>query len=175
MDKPFKIIITGDPGAGKTTLVESVLGKIRARAGGFYTREIREGGERKGFKIITLDGEEAVLAHVDFTDTPRVGKYGVDVSVVDRVAVPGIEHAILKNEIVVIDEIARMELLSKRFCDVVAQALDSPHAVVATAHTFPHPFTDAIKARPDVTLVHITVGNRNQQRSFLEMKLGTNE
>ena len=32
---------------------------------GFYTAEIRENGQRTGFKIITLDGREGNLARVN--------------------------------------------------------------------------------------------------------------
>lgn len=104
-----------------------------------------------------------MLAHVDLADRPMVGKYGVDVAVVDRVVVSAIERAILEKEIVVIDEIARMELLSKCFEDVVTKAFDSHRTVLATAHAFSHPFTDALKARPDVTLLHLTIENRNKE------------
>ena len=64
-----KILLTGRPGCGKTTLVKRVVAKLVFPAGGFYTEEIRQRGERVGFKIVTLDGEEVVLAHVDF-ETP---------------------------------------------------------------------------------------------------------
>src|SRR4029450_7418780 len=59
-----KVLLTGRPGCGKTTLVKRIVNEVVLPAGGFYTVEIREGRERVGFKIITLDDQEAVLAHV---------------------------------------------------------------------------------------------------------------
>ena len=47
---------------------------------GFYTREIRERGIRKGFTLNSLDGTERLLAHVDLPGGTRVGRYGVDVA-----------------------------------------------------------------------------------------------
>ncbi len=54
-----KVLLTGRPGCGKTTLIKRVVNELAVPAGGFYTEEIRERGERVGFKIITLDGQES--------------------------------------------------------------------------------------------------------------------
>ncbi|NIT02688.1 MAG: NTPase, partial [Candidatus Latescibacteria bacterium] len=72
--------ITGPPRSGKTTLVMRLLEKLpEVKAAGFYTEEIRERGERKGFKLISLSGASGVLSHVDIKSSRRVGKYKVDV------------------------------------------------------------------------------------------------
>jgi nucleoside-triphosphatase len=75
-----KILLTGRPGCGKTTLIKRVVNNLPRGAGGFYTEEIRDRGTRAGFKIVTLNGEEAVFAHVDFKTPHHVGKYGLDLS-----------------------------------------------------------------------------------------------
>ena len=82
------ILLTGRPGCGKTTLIRRVLANYRGDAGGFYTQEIREGGVRKGFEIITLDGDRGILAHVDFPGKQRVGKYRLDPDTFERLAIP---------------------------------------------------------------------------------------
>ncbi len=79
-----KVLLTGRPGCGKTTLIKRVVSELARPAGGFYTEEIRAHGERLGFKIITLDGQEALLAHVDFKTPERVGKYGLDLSALEN-------------------------------------------------------------------------------------------
>src|SRR5207244_10235406 len=82
-----KVLLTGRPGCGKTTLIKRVVNNLPRRVGGFYTEEIREGGSRAGFKIMTLDGEEVVFAHVDFKTRERVGKYGLDLSALEKTGV----------------------------------------------------------------------------------------
>jgi hypothetical protein len=36
----------------------------------------QSGDERRGFRLVTFDGEKRAIAHVDFAGTPRVRKYG---------------------------------------------------------------------------------------------------
>ncbi|MFZ1060598.1 MAG: nucleoside-triphosphatase, partial [Candidatus Rokuibacteriota bacterium] len=45
------LLITGNPGSGKTTVIRRVAAALSGRRlGGFYTEEIRVGGERRGFR-----------------------------------------------------------------------------------------------------------------------------
>ena len=156
------VLVTGRPGAGKTSVVETVARKFPQVAGGFTTSEIRERGVRKGFRVTTLDGKAAVLAHASFAGPVRVGKYGVDVPAFEQLALPALEDAVLRRRIVVIDEIGKMELASKLFCDVVQKALDSPAIVLATIMEKRHSFADQIKRRADIVVFELTVENRNQ-------------
>ena len=57
------ILLTGKPGVGKTTLIQKLVKALKRPARGFFTVEMREGGRRVGFKLVTLDGREGVLAH----------------------------------------------------------------------------------------------------------------
>jgi nucleoside-triphosphatase len=163
-----KILLTGRPGCGKTTLIKRVVDELVQPAGGFYTQEIRKRGERVGFKIVTLAGEEAVLAHVDFKTTQRVGKYGLDISALET-AIEAIRAAMHARQLVVIDEIGPMELRSQAFRDVVNQAFDSSEAsaILATITARSFPFTDAIKKRPDIAL--IKVGSDNRERLVFDL------
>jgi nucleoside-triphosphatase len=63
--------------------------------------------------------------------------------------------------VVVIDEIAPMELFSDAFREAVLEALDAPCRVLATIQRREHPFLDAIRRRPDVTLVEVSPENRD--------------
>ena len=82
-----KVLLTGRPGCGKTTLIKRVVNNLPRGAGGFYTEEIRDGGTRAGFKIVTLDGAAAVFAHVDFKTPEHLGKYGLDLSALETIGV----------------------------------------------------------------------------------------
>lgn len=155
-------LLTGVPGSGKTSILKEVLAKVEKSAGGFYTEEIRIGGIRQGFEIVTLDGQSATLAHVDIQSPYRVSKYGVDIAGLEEVAVPAIKKAINENDIVVIDEIGKMELFSPSFKQAVLEAIDSGKKVLGTIMLKPHPWADKIKQHPKVKVISVTRMNRSQ-------------
>jgi len=157
-----KILLTGRPGCGKTTLIKRVVKEVALPAGGFYTEEIRERGGRIGFKIITLEGEEAVFARVDFKTPERLGKYGLDLSALETMAVAALRTAARTRQLVVIDEIGPMEIRSAIFREAVNEALDSGAPILGTITARSFPFTDAIKKRPDITMIEVRPNNRDQ-------------
>jgi len=166
-----KILLTGCPGCGKTTLIKRVVNNLPQRAGGFYTEEIRDRGTRVGFKIVTLDGDEVVFAHVALKTSERVGKYRLDRSALEAVGVKAIREAVQAQRLVVIDEIGPMEIRSAIFRDAVNKALDSEVPVLATIFGRSLPFTDAIKSRPDVTLIEVRPDNRERLVSKLSGRI----
>jgi nucleoside-triphosphatase len=162
-----KVLLTGRPGCGKTTLVRRMVKELAQSAGGFYTEEIRERGLRLGFKIVTLDGKEDVFAHVNFKTQERLGKYGLDLSPLETIGIEAVRKAVRARELTVIDEIGPMEIRSAIFREVVNEALNSRAPLLGTITARPFPFTDAIKKRRDVTLIEIRGDNREQLVSEL--------
>jgi len=154
-------LLSGEPGSGKTTIIKEVLDKVGMSAGGFYTEEIRSRGTRQGFQIVTLDGRNAVLAHSGMSGPYRVSKYGVDIRGMDEVAVPAIREAIRICDIVVIDEIGKMELFSPAFRDAVTEALESEKKVLGTIMLAANPWADGIKRRAEVEIIRVTRANRS--------------
>ena len=135
---------------------------MRGRAGGFYTEEIRSQGVRHGFRLVTLDGQDAVLAHINIHSPYRVSKYGVDIDSLERVGVSALRRAAEECDLVVVDEIGKMELFSDSFREVVLQLIDSGKRVLGTIMLKPHPWADAIKGKPQVNLVTVTRDNHHQ-------------
>lgn len=156
------ILITGRPGVGKTTLIKEIAKKFGERAAGFYTEEIRRGGQRMGFKIKTLDGETGTLSSVD-TDSPyRIGKYKVNLAEFENIALAVLEHALATSRVIIIDEIGPMELFSQGFKDIVVKALDAPNQLIATIKQKGAKFVEKIKSRPDVTIFELQPDNRKK-------------
>jgi nucleoside-triphosphatase len=165
-------LITGRPGSGKTTLLRDIVEALAAPTGGFYTRELRDAsGARTGFEIVTLDGATAVLADVALDTTHRVGRYGVDIDAIERVAVPAVEAAVAAGHLVVIDEIGKMELLSPKFQRAVIEAVRRHRVLFGTIMQASHPFADELKAQPDVILHELRDDNRDRLRALIEAQL----
>ena len=155
-------LLTGRPGTGKTRLIKQVASRMRGGAGGFYTEEIRQGGVRQGFRLVTLDGKEAILAHINIRSPYRVGKYGVDTTSLDRLGVPALNQAASAHQLIVIDEIGKMELLSADFKAAISRIINSGKRVLGTIMSTSHPWADTIKCQPQVNLISVTRTNHSE-------------
>ena len=155
----MNVLLTGRPGIGKTTLMKRLVEASSLAKGGFHTEEVRKEGQRVGFSLTTLDGKESMLAHRKIKTPYRVGRYGVDVCALEKVGVESIRKAISADEIIIINEIGRMELFSRKFREVVLQALKTGR-VLATIKRAGGYFIDKIKSRNDVRVIEVNLENR---------------
>ncbi len=160
MKKNF--LLTSPPGTGKTTAIKKFVELVKGefKVSGFITEEMRNDlGTRIGFKIITLDGRIGILADVNLKTGIKVGKYGVNLKDIEEIAVPSID---LSSDIIIIDEIGKMECFSKNFVNKVLNALDSPKIVVGTIKEKGDPIINLIKSRRDVEVIKLTIENRDK-------------
>jgi nucleoside-triphosphatase len=80
----------------------------------------------------------------------------------EQVGVQALWRAVEQPDVsvVVIDEIGKMELVSPAFREAVLVALEGPKVVLATVMARSHPWVDRLKRRDNVTLVEVTLANR---------------
>ncbi|KAL2247348.1 UNVERIFIED_CONTAM: Cancer-related nucleoside-triphosphatase, partial [Sesamum indicum] len=134
-------LVTGPPGVGKTTLIIRVLEALKQsnpslKIQGFYTRELREGAERVGFEVVTLDGRRGPLASTTISSResqrwPNVGRYKVDVSSFESLALPELQVKV-DTDLFIIDEVGKMELFSSSFFPAVLRVLESNIPLLAS-------------------------------------------
>jgi nucleoside-triphosphatase len=157
----MRLLLTGNPGVGKTTVIRAVVERLEGIAcAGFYTEEIRQSGNRTGFRVVTLDGQEATLAALG-SQKPAVGKYSVHVEEFEKLALRYLNPTIRPAELYVIDEIGKMELLSHPFRTAIAALLAQPVNLFATITKKSDRFTDPIKRRRDTEIIEVTRKNRD--------------
>jgi nucleoside-triphosphatase len=161
--KSAKILLTGLPGCGKTTaIMKIVAGLDSAFVAGFYTEEIRENNKRKGFRWKRLDGAGGILAHVDIKSRFKVGKYGVDVAGFEKSVVPVLDAGQSDAGLFVIDEIGKMECLSRKFTAAVRGLFDSDKSVLATVARKGTGLVSEVKNYPGTKLFNLTSENREK-------------
>ncbi|MFW9833081.1 MAG: NTPase [Candidatus Thorarchaeota archaeon] len=156
------ILLTGKPGIGKTTAIKRIVEKLDSQnVNGFWSREIREKKKRIGFSIETLSGERGILAHVNQKVGPKVSRYRVNVEDIESIMIPELQRARDLGQFIIIDEIAKMEIFSRKFVDEVLRCLDT-RRVIGTIQERRHPVLDRIRSREDVQLIELTLLNRDQ-------------
>jgi nucleoside-triphosphatase len=163
------ILLTGRPGVGKTTVVMRLAERLKdCRVAGFYTDEIREQGRRQGFRVTTFSGRTAILAHAGIKTPHRVGRYGVDVAAFEELALPELGRP---SDLMLIDEIGRMECFSDGFISAVRELLDGAVPVVATIAISGGGFIAEVKRRPDVELWTVSAATRDELPQRLAARL----
>lgn len=158
----MKILVTGLPGSGKTTLVENVLEELGNEISicGFISREVRKDGKRTGFRLVDVKGEwEGTLADTISGTGPRVGRYYVKLKDIEN----ALELIKSDCQLIIIDEIGPMELKSDRFITVMGELFQSRANILATIHyTSKHPLVVGIKRNPGISLYEISIENREK-------------
>jgi nucleoside-triphosphatase len=158
---PTALLLTGAPGVGKTTVIREVARQLPGSSlAGFYTEEIREGGVRKGFRLVPFQGPSKVMAHVDFPMRFRVSKYGVDVEMLEEVAASLLSPA-SPVDLYLVDEIGKMECFSPRFVAAMRSLLDGGRPLVATVARKGGGLIAEVRSRADAELWEVTRGNRD--------------
>ena len=156
------LLLTGQPGIGKTTLVRNLYQQLTEfRVAGFFTSEIRENGIRKGFHISSFDGHERILAHKDYPARQKVGSYGVDLPALEEILFR-LENLKPPPDIWLIDEIGKMESLSPGFRKFIEQLLADSIPLTATISISAAGWIARIRQRLDVQLFQVNESNRDR-------------
>jgi len=154
------IFLTGPPSSGKTTVIKKVLSKLKRKATGFHTEEMKKNDKRVGFLMKTLDGKEGLLGHETIKSRFHIRRYGVSIENVETLAVPSITpHS--EDEIIIIDEIGKMECFSDKFCQAAINALNAGNVVLGTIAVGGTDFIREIKERKDIKIFEVMVQNRD--------------
>ncbi len=131
-------LVTGPPGVGKSTAVSKVVLRLKSAGvivGGCSTSERRSGGARVGFEVRDLtSGRTGELASTSTKIGPRVGRYRVNLADLAAIGAEGLEAASSSSEVIVIDEVGPMELVSPEFRRAVRKCIDSGRPMLAVVH-----------------------------------------
>lgn len=158
---PYKknFFVTGPPSSGKTTVIKKVLKLLSVPANGFYTEEERIDNKRVGFLMHSLDGRKGYLGHQDISSEYHIRRYGVSIENIESIAVPAITPK--GDQVIILDEIGKMECFSEKFIAAAKQALDSPNIVIGTITFGGSDFILEVKERSDIEIIEVTLENRD--------------
>jgi nucleoside-triphosphatase len=119
-------------------LVSKIVLKLKSAGvivGGCTTAELRSGGARTGFEVRDLTtGRKGVLASADSRFGPRVGRYRVNLIDLARIGAAGLDAAAQSSEVIVIDEVGPMELVSPDFRRSLTACIEAGKPILAVVH-----------------------------------------
>ncbi|MEN3203318.1 MAG: nucleoside-triphosphatase [Atribacterota bacterium] len=169
----LRIVISGRPGVGKTTLVRQVHECFPKLFRGFYTEEVREKGIRMGFRIVTLSGRTGTLAARGASSPFRVGEYAVFVQEFENTAIPELEEALKFRTPCLIDELGKMEFFSQRFMEILKPLWEKVPLLLATTRFPAIPQVKEFLTQEETVLLFLTPQNREEVFTRVVQKIQT--
>ncbi len=150
---------------GKSTVVSRVVLRLKGSGtivGGCATSEKKSGGTRVGFEMVNLtDGTRGELASATRSLGPRVGRYRVNLADIANIGAAGLSKAAEVSELIVIDEVGPMELVSPEFRRAIRVCIDSGKPILAVAHErLDDDLLNELRDKAEKTLA-VTVENRD--------------
>ncbi|MGC8865204.1 MAG: nucleoside-triphosphatase [Bacteroidales bacterium] len=130
MPEPLVYIITGEKGAGKTSLLESVISCMRRqgfRIGGFFSKGYWKGNERSHFELWDIAQNEGILlCKREYEDGwPQWGPFYFNPEAM-LLAQQIIDQCIAKRpELTVMDEIGGFEISNQGFHPLIEKSLQN--------------------------------------------------
>ncbi|MCI4330578.1 MAG: NTPase [Thermoplasmata archaeon] len=163
---PVKIGITGLPGSGKTQTLLRIIQLLEQegiKVGGMVTEPIIERQRRTGFQITNwLTKEHAVFAHEGLKSRVKSGRYGVNLEALEGLGTRSLLEARESADVIVIDEVGKMEVESDVFTKSVTETLDTNKSIVMTLHKKSrNPLLQDIRRRDELRLLEVTPVNKN--------------
>lgn len=153
------LMICGEVGVGKSTLINRLLENIDKPVYGYVTKSLnrRDDGYHEIFMYAPGDAEHAVfLADCNTRDRH------VNLEVFETLGLELLSE-VRDDGIILMDEIGFMEEKAKGFTSRVLELLDGDIPVIAAVKST-HPdseYLNAVRNHPNVKLVNITINNRD--------------
>jgi nucleoside-triphosphatase len=159
-----KIFLTGPVQVGKTTLIDRVLNRLALRIGGMRTRRVSLDRAHPRFTLTDIGtGESSEFARRRGTEVD------VDTRVFERAGAEAVRRGVREADLIVLDELGRMELEAEEFQRAVFESLDSEKPVLGSIKPEENPFLDAVRSHPAVEVIPVTEENRD---ALVEVVLG---
>ncbi len=155
------IFITGIPGVGKTTLLKKLAHDLSMLViKGFHKEKIVEDNSIRGYRVVSFDNKEQILAHLFIEGPNKMDGFGVNIEGFEKFILPQIK-SIEMVDLFIFDEIGKIECMSESFCAEFIKLLDAAVPVISTySHHSAFKFKE-LKKRKDTTFLQMTSKNRD--------------
>lgn len=161
MSERKHILICGEVGAGKSTLIQRLLAQSTRPLYGFVTKKLDS--DKNGFHPIYIHpagAAERICEESNLIGTCDRRIHNINLDAFNTLGVTYLQAK--PGGIILMDELGFMEAKAEAFTRAVFAALDGDVPVIAAVKArFDIPFLDAVRAHPNTILNMITIENRD--------------
>ncbi|MBU4450272.1 MAG: hypothetical protein KKE35_03145 [Actinobacteria bacterium] len=119
--------------------------------------------------------ERGILAHIDFKNGPKVGKYGINLKDFENIGIKTLIESLSNNKIdlVAIDEIGRMEMYHPDFLKIVNRIINSSKTLLATISYKNIDLIKSLKEKEGNYIIDLTIAQKNstKRKEYKELML----
>lgn len=157
------LLLSGNPRSGRTTVLRTAATAVSGFGPrGMLTEALEtDHGDRLGYRLVTFDGREAVVAHRRFDTDVTLGPYGVDLDALDDFVDTALDPK-RPAAVWLVDEVSRLTTLSDRFETRMQALLDGDAPIVATVSARGSGFVGKVRRRRDAEVWEVTPENRDE-------------
>lgn len=160
MTKPLHILICGEIGVGKSTLIRKLLAHNARALSGFLTKRLPEDVDGVSpVCIYPADTKEFIYIPENQVGTCTNRHAKSNPEVFNTVGLSFLNPE--PNQLILMDEIGFMESMSDAFCEKILSLLDGSIPILAAVKTKDTPFLEKIRSHKNASLYLITEDNRD--------------
>jgi nucleoside-triphosphatase THEP1 len=176
----MKIFITGQPGVGKSTLLQKILDyKKEAVIKGCIVDEIKEEKTRTGFKIryISPHRETILASKKEHLSDSYIEQYSVNINGIEKELIPYMNEMINTQNVdyIIFDEIGRMQNTSPLFLQKLDKLLEKDTVILSSIVLENEEWAQKYKKADSHFNITITLENRDLCFDIIKYLIDHNE
>lgn len=161
-----KVGITGPVGSIKAEALKKIIDMLQKdglEVQGLLVTEISSNSKLTGYSIFDIyTKKRALFADVGITSRVKIDKLGVDTRILEEILIPSLQKARENANIIVIDEIGKLENATKNVQKEIEETLKSTKPLIVTLHKKSrNPVLQEIRSLEGIRVFDITPINRN--------------
>lgn len=156
------LFLTGEMGAGKTTLIQKLLAENKLPVRGFITKRLLlDGADHPGVYIMPAAGPWNTNGQMQQLATIKENRaFEINLDAFDNFGVKLLTSC--QNGLIIMDELGFLESDANKFCRQVLELLDGDVPVLGVLKPMKTPFLDRVRAHNKVSVIEVTEANRHQ-------------
>lgn len=162
----IKIGITGPVGSIKAEALKKIMDMLQkdgAIVQGVLVSEINENHKLTGYSLFDISTKKKIIfAQSTISSRVKLDKLGVDTRILEEILLPSLQKARETADFIVIDEIGKLENLTRNVQTEVEATLKSQKPLIVTLHKKSrNPVLQEIRSLEGIRVFDITPINRN--------------